>query len=355
MHLFGYSKWERFEWVILRVKKSVSKKVFEENIFFDVNNNTWWRPKKDIFFTDEILFDIIEKCDQRKKEIVDLKSKLNKNILNIKSSEIKNDQTNKKEDESNLYSKKINILKDKNYFLLFWFFLIAIFLLFVLTLFKFNNYYYDSELKEYINFFKKELEKQDQLIQKSQQVLSNDNLIDKDAFIYDKEIDLLNKKEEIYEYIKKWWEKIYFYDMNLNPRSEFTRSLTWEALIYAYFEFWNNWLYRDACSLLNKSRCYSWIKTNLSSFSNFWTKTLDWHEVLEIKKISEGLNSNRYCVKYKYDLIYDTNRESIIETFNFTTNIIWEIEEINSRFCEKIEKNWKEIPCPFELNKYYCR
>ena len=136
----------------------------------------------------------------------------------------------------------------------------------------------------------------------------------------------------------------------------FSLYLTWTDLIDAYFEFWNKWIYRESCSLLSKKWCLSSSKSDLSDFSNFWKKTKSWYEVIDVYDTwkKNDKNNEVFCLKYRYKLKDDTSDGYITEVFNYS---VWEVnwvKQIEQRYCEKIDKNWKNRPCPFELKNYYC-
>ena len=293
MHLFWYQKWERFEWVIKKTIEELAWKEVDENFLYIVDTSTWGRPKKDYFLTQEACYFILKNCDQRKSEIINLYDFF---------------QSSKLEDIKDINKSKKMIFYSISI-------LILIIVLFYLVFFN-------------IKTVSKNIDIENQNILNTQETFS----------------------EKINKYISNWvWEITYFND-NLNPRSNFSKSLFWEDLIKSYFVFWNNWFYRESCSLLSQKLCNSGSIWNLSWFTNFWQKTFFGYELLDVYEVEE----NRYCVKYKYKLKNDISWQEITEIFNFTTETIDWVEQINARFCEKITKWDRNIKCPFELSSYFC-
>lgn len=143
----------------------------------------------------------------------------------------------------------------------------------------------------------------------------------------------------------------------LNERDEFTSTLFWNDLIEAFFELWNFWKYREACSLLNRNTCNSSIGSNISWFLNYWKK-LDWgYKILNIH-LSNKVPDNWekvFCVRYEYKLKQDMSSDKIQELFQFRVRERedW-LEEITSRVCEKIIKWNKEKRCPIMTSNLYC-
>lgn len=199
----------------------------------------------------------------------------------------------------------------------------------------------------------------------SQEVIKNNEIIEENQKenneiieeLYDKTLmqnqilsTEINFEQKLENYLKNPLKFTYYYK-DSNPRNEFTKTLSGIELIKTYFYLWNNWIYRDSCSLLSRSKCNA-LSKGISVFEEVFKKTSNWYEVIDLYKSQK--DSNIYCVKYKYKLKYDTSNEYINETFNY---VLWDKnwnQEITSRFCEKITKWDRNIKCPFELKNYYC-
>lgn len=332
MKIFWYDKWERFLWAINRAKEELKdEEKKNKNFFYIVDKKTWWRPKEDFLLTLWACYLVLKNCDKRKENVKILLAYLD-DILQEKKSKIK---TNK-----------------LSYEKIVWVF-IWIFIIFSLG-FYFKNYvsFLSFSPQEKFNFYdelevKKQIELQEKNLKKYDEVIEEKIVQEEQKQTF---LDLLNV------YIWKWSEDIFEINRDLNFRNNFTKNLTWTNLIESFFVLWNNWFYRDSCSLLSKKDCLSSSKSNLKIFSNYWEKTENGYEILDLYRVLWDFpeNKNVYCVKYKYKLRYDTSWKDITETFNFTTNEINWFEEITSRFCEKIEKWWKNLKCPFKLDNYYC-
>ncbi len=163
--------------------------------------------------------------------------------------------------------------------------------------------------------------------------------------------DIKTFDSDLENYLKSPQKFNYFYK-DSNPRNDFTKTLSWENLIKSYFVFWNNWLYRDSCSLLSKNKCNTLSKW-LYVFEDVFKKTYSWYEDISITKSLK--DENIYCVKYKYKLKYDTSNEYIEEVFNYNLNKKNWNYEISNRYCEQIKKWDRNIKCPFTLKNYYCK
>lgn len=335
MKIFWYDKRERFEWAILRTMEKVKDDIIVKNNFFPVERqNTWWRPWKDFLLTRGACYFLIQNCDERKQEV---------QIMSKYLKEVYTNQKIKKEiREKNKYNSVFSSFK------------VSISIFFILVVLFFTVYYYSAFLRDFFSSKKEQITKNE--------VSSN---TDTEKYFEENEEEVLENtwvivveksKEDIFNewfenYLKNATSKIY---MNLwktlNPRNDYTIYLAWENLIKSYFLLWNNSLYKDACSLLSKKYCNA-LSKDLSSFSNFWLKTASWYEVLNVEKKDEWI----YCLKIKYNLKEDLKKENAItEIYDYRTTKVDGVEYITSRYCEKIEKNWKNIPCPFKLTNYYC-
>lgn len=344
MKVFWYDKWERFYWAISRAKDDLNNQSkINQNFFFVTNKETWWRPKEDVLLTLWWCYLVLKKCDERKENVKLLIAYIDGIIRENKPKKNK--------------IKKVSFDK--------------IFLFLVIIISISTVWYY---VKSYISF----TNSQNKNIYEDIMVANNTNnenqtniqtweIIEEQQKNEEVNLEEPKTEENINEekiigfqdlfnnYIKSWWEKVFDIWKNVNYRNNFTKTITWENLVYSYFTLWNNGFFRDSCSLLSKKDCLSASKSDLSSFANFWDKTKYGYEILDLYKVNWNFdNKNVYCVKYKYKLRYDTSDNFITETFNYTTDIIDWVEEINWRFCEKIEKGWKKVKCPFELDNYYC-
>lgn len=339
MKIFWYDKWERFEWAILRTIKSINNEKIENENFHQVERqNTWWRPWKDFLLTKGACYFLIQNCDDRKKEV---------QIMSKYLKEVYQNQKIKKE----LIEKNQITFIFSNFKVIF-----SIFFIFIILFLTF--YYSSSSFQRYISLKKQEISDIEYIAKLSKEMKKNEIKEEKKLQENTWSILELNKKtpEELFQesfefYINKWWEQKYI-DLwkTQNSRNDFTIYLSWENLIKSYFLLWNKAFYQDSCSLLSRKYCNSWSK-DLSSFSNFWEKTTSWYEVLNVEKKQDWI----YCLKINYNLKDDLNKEnSITETYNYQTEKINWIEYITGRYCEKIQKNWKNRPCPYKLSNYYC-
>lgn len=349
MKIFWYDKWERFLWAIERAMgEIIDQKVKDQNFFFCTNNSTGWRPREDVLLTLWACYLVLKKCDERKENVRMLREYLDE-ILTQK----------KYEQKKAYFFEKINMEKV--------FIIGSIFFLIFSVVFYLKNYTDFLYSKNPSGILPYTVTKKEILEQKNKQEVV---LKEYDEKIFPSESSLQEItpptfEDVLSEYIgkipQKWilksfelWEyKIFFEGFNL--RTPFMQSFSGVALIQAYFELWNQTAYRDSCSLLSKKMCLSGSKTNLIDFSNFWGKTLSWHDIQDIRLVYESEEKNIYCVQYKYKLKNDMSNESISETFNFTTEKKAWYEQIVGRFCEKIDKWWRNLNCPFVLQTYYCK
>lgn len=338
MKIFWYDKWERFEWAINRTTSKIKdEKVMNDN-FFPVEIKTKWRPWRDYLLTKWACYLLVQNCDDRKQEVQILKKYLWDVYLNQKI----------KKDLFLEYENKRSYKFLKN--------IVPLFLLIIILVLTFSFYF---------DFFKENTNSNNQndiinyVKNKANEIKDNNFLNEKEApenaftwnIISDEEIFIpeVSFQQELNEYINSWWNNNYKDIENLNSRNDFTLSLTWENLVKSYFVLWNNDFFRDSCSLLSQKYCNSWSK-NLSSFNSVWEKTKSWYEVLNVEEKEKWI----YCVKIKYKLKDDLSDNYIEETYNYQTSTYNWIEYISWRFCEKIKKWEKNIPCPFKLNNYYC-
>lgn len=361
MNIFWYLKWERFDWAIKRtISKIWDEKLVKENFFPVKDSKTWWRPKEDYLLTRWACFYLIKNCDSRKDEI---------NVLKNYLEWLQKSQKIKKEIEST----------EKNQFFLPHIKFIFVIIIILTFIFAWVNYFndvvsnekIDSKLNSLPKYISEETvkENEEKLLKNitNEEIKSNkevfkgkrseESIILSNTWIKAENLGLPqettisedNFSELISYYIKNWWNNNYISLWNTNSRNSFTKNLSWVNLVRSYFELWNNSFFVDSCSLLSRKYCNSWSK-DLSSFSNFFERTNSWYQILDLYKNEWWW----YCVKIQYSLKTDKNSSNIIETYNYKTeNFNW-AEYINWRFCEKIEKNWKNIKCPFELSTYNC-
>lgn len=349
MKIFWYDKWERFLWAIERAMgEIIDQKVKDQNFFFCTNNSTGWRPREDVLLTLWACYLVLKKCDERKENVRMLREYLDE-ILTQK----------KYEQKKAYFFEKINMEKV--------FIIGSIFFLIFSVVFYLKNYTDFLYSKNPSGILPYTVTKKEILEQKNKQEVV---LKEYDEKIFPSESSLQEItpptfEDVLSEYIgkipQKWilksfelWEYKNFFE-GFNLRTPFMQTFSGVALIQAYFELWNQTAYRDSCSLLSKKMCLSGSKTNLIDFSNFWGKTLSWHDIQDIRLVYESEGKNIYCVQYKYKLKNDMSNESISETFNFTTEKKSWYEQIVGRFCEKIEKWWRNLNCPFVLQTYYCK
>lgn len=347
MKIFWYDKWERFLWAVNRAKDELNnEKKINKNFSFIIDKKTWWRPKEDVLLTLGACYLVLKKCDNRK-ENVDKLLKYLKNILEVEK---------QKSIQNNLSSEYIKISWGK-ILLIF----IIIFLLSIL-IYYFNSYFKLTNQLDLENISKDIQNKNKQIIIQNKTFKNYDEKIlkiknkEENIKINNWEVEAIqdiNFSDILNSYIKDWWNVFKYFNNNFNYRSDFSMTIVWENLIKSYFEFWNKWLYKDSCSLLSKKLCLA-TSLNLSWFSNFWEKTKSWYENIKIKKVKFNWSKKVYCVSYKYKLKYDLKNDYISETFNYTTEIKNWYEQIIQRFCEKIEKWWRQINCPYKLENYYC-
>lgn len=364
MQVAWYYKWERFYWVI---QKSVSleknKDFLEKHFLFQTIKNTGWRPKENVYLTLEGCYSVFKNADNRKNEIIVLLDYLKNEIL-------KNTQNDKKVVFSKYSFKNILLI------LLGFCVSISIILWFLYKIWYFNweklvsqketkKEMDDVILKDFSNFNKYipgavPEDIQQKLNQKYKDDIETQKL-EEEKLKQKEEADKLKQEEELkkqqeeskktsLEQIKNaYLYKIYDW---FNLRSDFTRYLSGSELINNYFTFWNNKMFRDACSLLSKKWCITNNNFEWYSFIKQWEKVDNWYEILSIQE--KDKEKGYYCVKYRYKLKNDLSDWYITETFNYVLNKVWDSYEISKRLCEKIEKDWRKIPCPFELNQYYC-
>lgn len=361
MKIFWYDKWERFLWAINRAKSEiVDEKVVNDNFFFVIDKETWWRPKEDVLLTLWACYFVLKKCDNRKENVIKMQAYLEE-LLEEKRIEQR--------------SFKMELPKEKIVFLVIIFFL---FISIIYYIFTFLSYFFDKNKESYdFSSFSNEFQIQES-IQKSiinnyekeifqswaenientwSEKLPNDRSEDTTNTwkILINTWTLLNQNDLLNNYILSDNKELKYFSKDYNYRSDFLKTLSGEILVKSFFELGNKSLYRDSCSLLSPKLCLSTSKSNLKIFSNFWEKTSSWNELLEVKKVLEENDKNVYCVKYKYKLKYDTSDKYITETFNYTTQVKNSKEQINWRYCEKIQKWTKSIACPYKLNNYYCK
>jgi hypothetical protein len=337
MNVFWYYKWERFEWAIKRTMENFwNENIIKKNFFPVERNNTWWRPWRDYLLTKWACYFLIKNCDNRKDEV---------NILHNYLKETYNNQKIKK--DLFLESKNI-IFINKLKISLSLLFIFSLVLLTIYFIFDFKNDIKDTKINVYNELKKLENNNlNNPNINTNNEILTNSwNTQDNIELNNEKQIEDFSNK--LQKYIWKWGgEK--FIEYSNNPRTEFTITLTWTKLIESYFLFWNNSLYKDSCSLLSKKYCNA-LSKDLTSFKNTWTTTNSWYELVDLYEKVPWI----YCVKTKSTLKEDSSNNPLIQIFSYKTFTEEWIEYINWRFCEKIEKNGKNIPCPYKLSNYYC-
>ncbi len=364
MKIAWYYKWERFYWVIQKtVTNEQNKDFIDKHFLFQTIKNTWGRPKENVYLTIEWCYSVLKNADTRKNEVITLLDYLKSEILN--STKIDNKKILSKYD----YSKNLFILLGLliSFIAILWF-------LYKIWYFHWNDVLSQKEtkkemedviLKDFSNFnkyipwsvpediqqklnekYKDDIETQKLEEEKLKQIEETEKL---------KQDEELKKQQE--ESKKTSLEQIknaYLYQIYdwFNLRSDFTRYLSGSELINNYFTFWNNKMFRDACSLLSKKWCITNNNFEWYSFIKQWEKVDNWYEILSIQE--KDKEKGYYCVKYRYKLKNDLSDGYITETFNYVLIKVWDSYEISKRLCEKIEKDWRKIPCPFELNQYHC-
>lgn len=345
MKIFGYDKWERFLWAINRAKNEINDdKIINDNFYFITNKDTWWRPREDVLLTLWACYFVLKKCDNRKENILIMKEYL-ENLLKEKKSE-----------------QKINKIKIPYEKIVFWVIVIFLILSFIYYITTYLSFFINSKNIYDFSNFSKEL--------KIQESIQNSIIKNYEENIFSSWTSMVNQKTGALDWINSWSilqkldylsdyinsgnKNLIFFDKQFNYRSDFLKGVYGENLIKYFFDLGNKSFYRDSCSLLSKKLCISNSKWNLKVFSNFWEKTISWNELLEVKKINQEKNKNIYCIKYRYKLKFDTSNNFITETFNYTTEFKNWKEQITQRYCENIEKWWKNIKCPYKLKRYYC-
>lgn len=332
MLAFWYNKWERFEWAIIRAMESLDEEKRKNNFFPVEIKSTGWRPWRDFLITRWGCYILLKFCDGRKSEVQVLKKYLEKLYLNSKI------QTQK------VWVKK-QVPNIKNFFTKEIFFLIGLLWIFLLTLAYYASFFEFLQNPKHQFYVPQERITQEDKTKLEEKYIE----IDKKTLLSDEEKEIVSFQDTLAEHIEKWPSRLVALNPKQNPRTDFTKEISWVDLILSYFEFWNKWFFDQSCSLLEKSDCNA-LSKNLNSFANFWKKTSTWHQILDVSKKSEG----KYCVKYKYNLKTDYSDNFITETFQYQTNFVNGVEQITGRFCEKIEKNGRERPCPFVLKEYVC-
>lgn len=332
MNIFWYHKWERFLWAIQRAIKDINdKNIISKNFIKIIDRNTWGRNRQDYYLTLEGVYLVLQKCDNRKEEVKHMIKYIKKLKQIWKELKITKNKKN-----NFLYS--VFLILFLIFFLVFYFLLQQILLKYqnIIDLKKDDNVFIDDLKKELIiSSIKQEEKKKENKLESKQNIEMSISLQEK--------YDLFKKNINSYKDIFIWW--------NFNLRNEFTISLLWEDLIKYMFIFWNDWFFKESCSLFSKNICLRSSK-DLSSYSNFFLKTISWIKNIEVKKSNWW--KNRYCVTYEYNLKNDVNPNVIKETFLY---ILWEknwVFQIEKRFCQKITKWNKNIPCPYKLKSYEC-
>lgn len=347
MNTLGYFKWERFNWAIQRTISS-SDEDLTEHIIHIVNKNTGWRPREDYIITFYWLKKVLEKCYDKKPEIKRASTFVNNNLTSNPITSTKSKFKTKK-----ILKQKFLLIKEN--IDLFYVSLILLILLSTAILYFFSSY---------TNYFVNNNPSNQLDVVVSSWSVKVEEVIDKEIEIQTQEIQELEQKVQIHNFVNKLNDyisenpnpELYFKSNDLNIRSDFWFTLTWTNLIESYFIFGNKSRFRESCSLLSKNLCLSASKSNLSSFSNFWNKTLNWYENIEVKYSWEKNSSNEdvYCVKYKYKLKNDLSDNYITEIFNYSLSTIDWIDQINQRYCEKVTKWDRNLKCPYKLQNYYC-
>lgn len=341
MKTFWYDKWERFVWAINRAKNEIDdEKKKDENFIFIVNKSTGGRPREDVMLTLWACYLVLKKCDGRKENVQKLIQYLQGLIQ-------------EKKIESRVFKNTLSYEK--------------IFIVWVAVLFFITFLYYLLTQVYYLSFYphqydfsqtvKKELSKE---IEKHEKILKRyDDKIHSGIANFPEMLPQVNMDFDfsttLNNYIIEGDKTLQFVQSQFNQRSEFLKSITGENLIKSYFLLWNASLFRDSCSLLSPKNCFAATKWSLKSFANFWEKTKNGYDILEVRKVKTTPEKNIYCVIYKYKLKYDRIDKEIVEIYNYTTTIKNWYEQISGRFCEKMEKGWKNIACPFQLKTYYCK
>lgn len=325
MKVVGYNKWERFLGAINRAVDWINdREIIEKNFIFRTIKNTWWRPKEDVFLTIEWVLYVLKASDQRKMEVWELTIYIEELIKNI---ELNN---------KNLWRKKIFNF----YFILFF---IIIFLIF--WYFFTRNF---LKLKEKTDsFFVSKVEIEKMMLKDFINFNKYTNLGEKN--INNNEDNISNSLENIVDISKLELNEV---NSEINKRSSFTENLKWEDLIQAFFAFWNIKNFRDSCSLLSKELCNVDYNYNSEVYKNYWEKVNWEYNLNSVKEIPEM--KWHYCVNYDYLLKNDISWNKINETMHYVIDEKNWNYEISKRMCEQITKNWRNIPCPFELNNYYC-
>lgn len=331
MQAFWYNKWERFEGAIGRALSSLTEEKARSNFFPVEKITSWWRPGKDFLITRWGCYILLKFCDGRKQEVQDLKAYLEKLYLNSKI------QTQKIGEKPK--TKKVFFSGE-------FFLLIAVFFFALFTLMYYANFFSFLESRE------KQFYIPQKFIPPAEVQVFEEKYVeeDKHTLLTPEVQKQLTFQEKLQDYIQKWWGNLLNLDPKVNPRTLFTRDLSWSDLILAFFELGNNWFFDESCALLERKDCNA-LSKNLTSFANFWKKTRAWYEVVSITQPEKS----KYCVQYKYSLKNDRTDDFIIETFQYQTSFRNGVEEITGRFCEKIQKNGRNIACPFVLKNYVCK
>ncbi len=351
MKLFWYDKWERFFWAIERAVAEISdEKIRGENFFFITDKSTWWRPKEDVLLTLGASYLVLKKCDHRKENVKILFEYLH-NLL---------------QEERQKSHKKIKISYEK-YFLIFLGFFVVFSLWFYgknYLHFFYSDFWYNILVdKNTKHELLEQKQKQERVFKELDEKVFPPVLGEKEMWESHQDVKSNSLSDfEIYlntmisqgKSLQKDSNLYINFDNQFNARTEFTKTLSWENIIQSYFDFWNQKAYKDSCSLLSKKFCLSASKWDFRDYASHWEKTQSWYNVQNIKKVKENDGKNIYCVTYSYKLKNDLSNDFIVETFHFATQVHNWYEQITGRFCERIEKWWKILSCPFQLNNYYC-
>lgn len=354
MPLLWYKKWERFYWVIGKAIKKNTKKGINTNTIFVLKEpeSTWGRPRIDFELSKYACYLISLEADIKKKEVEFARIFFEHELRsdNKKYEKIKNEnkaiiedtkkklQEESKNIEMRFFTQRSAFDKIKS---LFWFLfkLVLIVILLSILLKILLNTSIEREWLDNISNFK--LKDVDFLeIEESKEDFIEINKITNE----------LTLEERINDYIDNYSN--FSYSRNTN-RNEFTNWLKWAHLVKSFFLLWNNWFIKDSCSLLNIYKCNP--LSNLSSFWNFWDKTVDWYFIDYVYEVSKTDEWTIYCVKSNYKLKDDLNPNRIEETYHYITNINskW-VEEIVSRVCESIKKWERNISCWYNTSVKYC-
>jgi len=335
MTMCGYDKWERFRGCVEKAmkiekdEKRLSKEQIKRHFLFKTTN-TGGRPREDILLSLWAMDRVLEQCDERKKEVADMK----KIIWSISSWESEDIPQESVQQRNSIF---IGVLT---------FVVIVIMGIYLLSFFR-QTSEEDIHQEEIAAQQQKEMEDMQkyEIAQQFQKYSSElEDYIEQIPQNPSGEWEIVSREIEEYQQ-----ESPLF-----NYRTDFVNTLAGEKLIEAYFAFGNEKLYRDACGILTPNACNP-LADDLTPFSRFWNRTVNGYENIAITHVQDNQQEQIYCVTYTYRLKDDLVDEDIKEVFHFNTFKDGDLEQITGRYCESVEKWGVKRSCPVPSASQYCQ